>query len=461
MPDYAVETLTRGMEGLTYNAGTPYQAPVNSMAQYTSPTGRTAWNVDEHGNQVPAQAPNILPKTHSVAVGANMSMVHRHSAPDASPPNNMIMSHGGSRSGSWPGSNSTYSNPPVTPPAPRRVHVVTGPHTVDLHKIKAGLDVRTTLMLRNVPNTLTADQFKDILNSVVFGRYDFSYLRYDFAQSKNMGYAFVNFSDVRSLVLFVEAYNGYPWVPSARFNPNHGPRVIEVSYATVQGADCLIEKFRNSSVMKEYSGYIPKLWFTYDNAPAEELIGSEMVFPQANNHTKLMRSIGNAGHVGLYARNRGRGTANGHRQSRSQYDRGTTMQMHEDAQYHQQLNHGIVPFHGGHIYRNANNMMAGPAYMQMMPPAHFPPVAVNNGFPHPAQPYFAHNGALMGTNTFQNVVFGNPFADGAVQRSVNQYSGQIAPHGVPKTIEEDDEQVNVAGSYAGGAHGQNRGLRHN
>ena len=32
------------------------------------------------------------------------------------------------------------------------------------------------------------------------------------------------------------------------------PRGAEISYATVQGVDCAIEKFRNSSVMDEYPG---------------------------------------------------------------------------------------------------------------------------------------------------------------------------------------------------------------
>jgi hypothetical protein len=39
----------------------------------------------------------------------------------------------------------------------------------------------------------------------------------------------------------------------------------EVSYATIQGIDCLLAKFRNTVVMEEIHRYRPKLWYHIDS----------------------------------------------------------------------------------------------------------------------------------------------------------------------------------------------------
>jgi hypothetical protein len=81
----------------------------------------------------------------------------------------------------------------------------------------------------------------------------------------------------------------------------------------IQGKDCLVQKFRNSSVMLEAPHYRPKvcphspglatsqltnqLYFT-SNGPRPELSGQEEVFPPPDNQSKMKRSCENAEHVG-------------------------------------------------------------------------------------------------------------------------------------------------------------------
>ncbi|KIW16923.1 hypothetical protein PV08_04113 [Exophiala spinifera] len=160
----------------------------------------------------------------------------------------------------------------------------TNHNAVDIARIQSGMDVRTTIMLRNIPNRVDQGMLKEIIDHTSFGRYDFMYLRIDFANNCNVGYAFINFVD------FVLARAGKRW------NCFSSDKVAEVSYATIQGKDCLVQKFRNSSVMLEHPAFRPKLYIA-GNVPDA---GQEEKFPSPDNHSKMRRSVENAEHVGLY-----------------------------------------------------------------------------------------------------------------------------------------------------------------
>ena len=67
---------------------------------------------------------------------------------------------------------------------------------------------------------------KGLLDVTSRGRYDFMYLRIDFANNCNVGYAFINFIDAQSIVPFVLARAGKRW------NCFASDKVAEVSYAS-------------------------------------------------------------------------------------------------------------------------------------------------------------------------------------------------------------------------------------
>ncbi|KAJ1981189.1 hypothetical protein H4R35_000832 [Dimargaris xerosporica] len=127
-------------------------------------------------------------------------------------------------------------------------------NVVRYERIMSGEDNRTTFMIRNIPNKYTQKMLIDLLNESHFGQYDFVYLRMDFTNHCNCGYAFVNFMD-----------------PRDKFNSD---KVCSIRYADYQGKDQLVEHFRNSNVMLMDPSYRPKIF--YSSGP---LKGHEEPFP--------------------------------------------------------------------------------------------------------------------------------------------------------------------------------------
>src|ERR1700712_3239508 len=82
------------------------------------------------------------------------------------------------------------------------------------------------IMLRNIPNRVDQAMLKALLDVTSHGRYDFMYLRIDFANHCHVGYAFINFTDVPSIVPFVLARAGKRW------NCFASDKIAEVSYAS-------------------------------------------------------------------------------------------------------------------------------------------------------------------------------------------------------------------------------------
>lgn len=139
---------------------------------------------------------------------------------------------------------------------------------LDLFKILNGEDTRTTFMIRNIPNKYTQQMIKDLLDESHQGTYDFLYLRMDFKNRCNVGYAFVNFIDPRSAVSFALRICGKRWT---KFNSE---KICSLSYANIQGKEALIAKFRDSQVMLEDPSYRPKIFYT-----SGPLKGTEQDFP--------------------------------------------------------------------------------------------------------------------------------------------------------------------------------------
>ncbi|KAM7199103.1 RNA recognition motif 2 domain containing protein [Naviculisporaceae sp. PSN 640] len=208
---------------------------------------------------------------------------------------------------------------------------------VDVNRITEGSDVRTTIMLRNIPNKVDQKMLKEIVDQSSWGKYDFMYLRIDFANDCNVGYAFINFVDPLDIITFVNARGNKRW------NCFKSDKVAEISYATIQGKDCLVQKFRNSSVMLEAEHYRPKLYYTL-NGPRPDLAGQEEAFPPPDNQSKMKRSCENAEHVGLFTPNAGQHFRDEQRRRRSQFDRGTRLAALEEYDYESQGQHqGMYP----------------------------------------------------------------------------------------------------------------------
>ncbi|GJP89136.1 hypothetical protein AnigIFM59636_011957 [Aspergillus niger] len=175
-------------------------------------------------------------------------------------------------------------------------------NAVDIERIRLGLDVRTTIMLRNIPNKIDQAMLKAIVDETSHGKYDFMYLRIVWLPtyesppmsvsdnvSASVGYAFINFEDPID--------------------------IIDVSIVST----LFVVTTEFHVVCQRKSG--TNLIFQTGTGP---LAGTEDRFPGPDNPSKMRRSIENAEHVGLFAPRVGQQYRDEQRRRRSQFDRGTT-----------------------------------------------------------------------------------------------------------------------------------------
>lgn len=79
---------------------------------------------------------------------------------------------------------------------------------MDLCLIVEGVDQRTTVMIKNIPNKYTQKMLLERIDVKHAGRYDFFYLPIDLKNNCNVGYAFINMSDPVFVVALHEDLHG-------------------------------------------------------------------------------------------------------------------------------------------------------------------------------------------------------------------------------------------------------------
>ena len=99
-------------------------------------------------------------------------------------------------------------------------------NNLNIARIENGQDMRTTVMIKNIPNKMTDKDLITFIERVCAKRIDFFYLRMDFKNGTystladdlangeagcNVGYAFVNFITVDDLLRFAKARLGVRW----------------------------------------------------------------------------------------------------------------------------------------------------------------------------------------------------------------------------------------------------------
>lgn len=129
------------------------------------------------------------------------------------------------------------------------------------------IDGRTTCMIKNIPNKFSAAMLIAFINQTHFGMYDFLYLRMDFKNRCNVGYAFINFTGPEAVKSFYERINGRMWKNFSSV------KIAELTYASIQGFENLVKKFRKSSVVTEEEKFRPKVFYTYGPMRGQEKVG--------------------------------------------------------------------------------------------------------------------------------------------------------------------------------------------
>jgi len=102
-------------------------------------------------------------------------------------------------------------------------------YELDIAAVLNSEDIRTTLMVKNIPNKYDQEMLLEAINKHHEGAFDFFYLPIDFRNKCNVGYAFINFIDPKSIAAFHEEFNNKKW---EKFNSE---KVCKLTYARIQG----------------------------------------------------------------------------------------------------------------------------------------------------------------------------------------------------------------------------------
>lgn len=107
--------------------------------------------------------------------------------------------------------------------------------------------IRTTVMMRNIPNNYTREMLLELLNKHGFAQsIDLLYLPIDFQTEVGLGYAFINLVSEKEVDAFRERFHGFSdWAVASQ-------KVCEITWSDpLQGIQAHIDRYRNSPVMHE------------------------------------------------------------------------------------------------------------------------------------------------------------------------------------------------------------------
>ena len=113
--------------------------------------------------------------------------------------------------------------------------------SISLEKIENGEDKRTSVMIKNLPSSITKEDFKTILGDV--GNINYVYLPFDKKNNKYLGFAFVNVVNSKTLIQIYNKLYG------KKLDNYQMKKNIEICYSKVQGKNELIQMFSKNKMM--------------------------------------------------------------------------------------------------------------------------------------------------------------------------------------------------------------------
>ncbi|CAJ1383875.1 unnamed protein product [Effrenium voratum] len=131
--------------------------------------------------------------------------------------------------------------------------------TASHHEFWDPEETRTSMMIKNLPSTLSGQALKDLIDNEGFNAsYDFLYLPMKFISKQPFGYAFVNLISADLARDFWVHFDGFHL---------HGS-TLAMSWSTdIQGIDQHIARYRNSPVMHPSVPEECKPWLLKDGQP--------------------------------------------------------------------------------------------------------------------------------------------------------------------------------------------------
>ncbi|KAL0711206.1 hypothetical protein Bca4012_018184 [Brassica carinata] len=156
-------------------------------------------------------------------------------------------------------------------------HIDGGQYHIDLDRIATGDDIRTTLIIKNIPNKYTYKMLVAEIDEKHKGDYDFLCLPVDFKNKCNMGHAFVNMVSPLHIVPFQQTFNDKIW---EKFNSG---KVASLAYAEIQGKSALASYMQNPSSMKDEKQLFPEV--SHHNDESQDSMDQDQLFSSIWNIT--------------------------------------------------------------------------------------------------------------------------------------------------------------------------------
>ena len=120
---------------------------------------------------------------------------------------------------------------------------------INLDNILKGIDKRTTIMIRHIPNKYSYENIIEEINIVCKDKYDFFYLPLDYQNNCNLGYAFINFINPLHIIYFYKTFKSRKWLHYNSY------KECDLTFARFQGRNELIsnieKKFEKNSENKK------------------------------------------------------------------------------------------------------------------------------------------------------------------------------------------------------------------
>ena len=107
---------------------------------------------------------------------------------------------------------------------------------IDIKKILSMEERRKTLIIKNIPNKFTIDDFLRIF-SEFNEKFNLLLIPTDIKRKKNYGYAYINFLESLDIIYFYYKFNGKRW-------PNtNSIKICELLFSKIQGTTKIIKHF--------------------------------------------------------------------------------------------------------------------------------------------------------------------------------------------------------------------------
>ncbi|KAK8801154.1 hypothetical protein WA158_001924 [Blastocystis sp. Blastoise] len=116
---------------------------------------------------------------------------------------------------------------------------------LNLNKLKHGIETRTAVMLRNIPNRYSECDLSSVLDSICQGKYTITHMPHDVKSKRNLGYAFIKFNTIDDLI------NAYTCLEGCYWPNSESKKVCRFSYAHVQAST--EENFKKSPTLSKSS----------------------------------------------------------------------------------------------------------------------------------------------------------------------------------------------------------------